>query len=255
MRFLGPLPDALSIAFETNGKGHLGFIAELPGAFLRGMSESEALSKLGCEVNSYLRWLGATPPAQAYRSTVVERHRSEWTVEDADCEILLEEDRRPIGSRELNSLCALSLYSGRSFLKLYSGAKMKDWVDTPRIRKSFHGDNPKTIQEVYEHVKGTQRYYLSRLRISLADEAGFIEERRDGLLEIKKLAATEGTSSVYEVDNEPWTVRKVLRRFVWHDRIHGRAVTRILRKQKQLGLITGYADPFFSDAYLDCIGA
>jgi hypothetical protein len=46
------------------------------------------------------------------------------------------------------------------------------------------------------------------------------------------------------MDDEEWTVRKILRRFVWHDRIHGKAIVRIMQKQKQLGLIAGFEDPF-----------
>jgi hypothetical protein len=255
LRFIDVPPDVLSVAFETNGKGHIGFIAELPGAFLRGRSEREALSKLDREVDCYLRWLGMTNGAvKGRRSTVVERHASKLTVEDADCEILLEADKQTIGREELNRLCGLALHSGHSFLELYSGAKMKDWVDATRIRKSFHGDNPKTVREVFEHVDQTQHYYFSRLPISSVDRTDLMDVRRSGLREIQKLAAMSGHDSVvYEIDNEAWTVRKVLRRLVWHDRIHGRAITRILRKQKRLGLITNYVDPFFFDTYLDSL--
>jgi len=254
LKFLGPLPDSLSVAFETNGKGHLGFIAELPGAFLRGRSEAEALAKLDCEVECYLRWLGIANPKKRYGSTVVQRHTSSLTVEDADCEILLEADRRAVGGKELDNLSALSLFSGRSLLQTCSGAKLKDWVDEARVRKCFHGNNPTTVQEVFQHVKGTQLYYLSRLPLPLPKSEDFMEERTAGLREIKELAAKEGGSlHVYRVDNEDWTVRKVLRRFVWHDRIHGRAVVRMLRKQRRLGLINDYVDPFFFGDYLECI--
>ena len=55
---------------------------------------------------------------------------------------------------------------------------------------------------------------------------------------------TVHNSLVFDVDNELWTLKKVLRRFVWHDRIHGKAMTRILEKQKQLGIIDTYEDAF-----------
>jgi len=45
------------MAFETNGKGYMGFIVELPGAFIRGITEQEALTKVKKEVSLYLKWL------------------------------------------------------------------------------------------------------------------------------------------------------------------------------------------------------
>lgn len=49
---------------------------------------------------------------------------------------------------------------------------------------------------------------------------------------------------VYEVDHESWMLSKLLRRFIWHDRIHRKAITKILSKQVQLGLIGQYEDAF-----------
>jgi hypothetical protein len=43
-------------------------------------------------------------------------------------------------------------------------------------------------------------------------------------------------------DGEEWTLKKVCRRFVWHDRIHGKAMTRMAAKLCGRDKI---ADPFF----------
>jgi hypothetical protein len=51
-------------------------------------------------------------------------------------------------------------------------------------------------------------------------------------------------SLIFNVDGELWTLKKILRRFIWHDRIHGKAITRILEKQRQLGVIDEFNDPF-----------
>ncbi len=49
------LPNVVSIAFETNGRGYIGLIVELPGAFIRDRSEKEAIAKVNGEVNLYLK--------------------------------------------------------------------------------------------------------------------------------------------------------------------------------------------------------
>ncbi len=60
---------------------------------MRGRSESEAVSKVDREIESYLRWLGVgkTP---AYKVSTIQRHNCSLNVEDADNEILLEADSK-----------------------------------------------------------------------------------------------------------------------------------------------------------------
>ena len=72
-RFSIEFGDTASVAFETNGKGYLGYIVELPGAFIRGATEEEALKKVPKEVSSYLRWLDINP-VKDYSFEVVQRH-------------------------------------------------------------------------------------------------------------------------------------------------------------------------------------
>lgn len=239
------LTDAVSIAFETNGKGYLGFMGELPGTFIRGRTEEEALSKVDREVKSYLKWLGVNQN-WCYNVVVVQRHHSSLMVEDADSEILLKADKAIMSDEEFENWANLACYSGETFSKIYNDAKFNNFVDETRIRKTFYGENPKTIQEIFDHVKGCQYYYLSRTKIEFeAKEEDFMKIREFCLQELEELYRKNNNHTIFEIDNELWTLKKILRRFIWHDRIHGRAVTRILQKQKQLGVIDEYDDPFY----------
>ncbi len=237
------LTDVVAVAFETNGRGYMGFIVELPGAFIRGITEQEALMKVNHEVSVYLKWLGGEQKHD-YRIQIVQRHQSSLPVEDADNEILLEADKETIRDGEFRNLYNLVWHSGETFLQLYTNSKLKDWVDESRIRKTFYGDNPKTIQEIFDHVKYCQYYYLSRMKITEEIEEDFMTIRKFCLEKLEPLYRKNNNSIIFEVANELWTLKKVLRRFVWHDRIHGKAITRILKKQKQIGVIDEYDDPF-----------
>jgi hypothetical protein len=234
----------ISVALETNGRGFIGFIVQLPGAFVRGRTEEEALSKVNGEVHSYTKWLDIEPPAQ-YEVHVSQRHPCALTVEDADSEILLEEDKSPRNEHEFMELCDLVAYSGRTFYALSKNAELENWIDESRIRKTFYGDMPKTIREIFDHVNGTQYYYLSRARPKAKERVGdFLETRQNCLSALWELFEQQSNDQVFQVDNEEWTLVKILRRFIWHDRIHGKAIVRIMRKQKQLGLVSGVEDPF-----------
>ena len=53
-------------------------------------------------------------------------------------------------------------YSGVTFIQLYSSVELEDWLDEARNKKTFYSQNKKTIREMFEHVKRSQYYYLSR---------------------------------------------------------------------------------------------
>jgi hypothetical protein len=55
-------------------------------------------------------------------------------VEDADSLILLDADRRKMRPEEFRTLSDLALYSGQTFEGVYQGAKLKDWVDSSKVR-------------------------------------------------------------------------------------------------------------------------
>jgi hypothetical protein len=254
-RFARELCDAagrsITVAMETNGKGFQGFIVELPGAYVRGARREEAVSKTNREVASYTAWLGekleTLPEAR-----IVQTHQSNLSVEDADCEILLNADRKRMEPEQFRRLVELVEHSGLSFEKLCDSASLKDWVDEDRVRRTFYGQTPKTIGEIFDHVNRTQAFYLSRMGIRpRPDEGlGFMETRRSILDTLQGVFEHDGNSQVHNIQSEDWTLKKVLRRFVWHDRIHGKAITRILEKQLMLGLIDQYEDPFVFREYI-----
>jgi len=243
--FLAILTDTISIALETNGRGYLGFIVELPGAFIRGKTQEEALAKLSREITSYMKWLGIRQQLN-YRPIIVQTHHCSLMVEDADSEILLDADRKSMSEKEFNFFCDTVQYSGETFLKIYTNAELRDWVDETRIRKTFYGDNPKTINEIFNHVKGCQYYYLSRTQVPFKKiEEDYMKIREFCLKRLSHLYRKHNNSLTFAVDNEQWTLKKILRRFIWHDRIHAKAMLRILERQKQLEMIDKYEDPFY----------
>ena len=243
--FRPTLGDKLSVALETNGKGFMGFIVELPGAFVRGPDESSALSKIQGEASSFLRWLRVDDNV-IMLSQVVQRHSCKLMVEDGDCEILVDSDKSFVSHMEWTQLMDLVKYSGETFNTLFEHSQLKDWVDEARVRQTFYGANRTTVKEIFDHVKRTQYYYLSRagLRTTYDESEGLLAIRDDGLQALNKLFDKQGNSEVYVKESEYWTLKKLMRRFIWHDRIHAKAIVRILDKQKRLGLISSYEDPF-----------
>jgi len=237
------MPETVSIAFETNWRGYLGYLVELPGAYIRGPTEEEAIPKVVPEVTAYLGWLGVGAEGDC-KVRVVQKHRGIKTVEDADTEILLDADREEISKDEFQTLIDLTRFSAETLEKLYDAAENKDWVDQSAVRETFYGKRPATAKAIFEHVVQCQFYYLSRMKITEEIVGDFVTVREFCLGRLEKLYSRKKNSLTCEFDREQWTLKKVLRRFVWHDRIHGKAMTRLLEKQKQLGIISDYEDCF-----------
>ena len=223
------IAEAATLGLETNGKGCHAYINELPGAFVRGATEPEALAKAPKEIASYLAWLGRDQP-QAPSVTVTQRWISQLAIEDADTEILLHADLPKPTAEQFHDLCELALFSGESLEQLYHSAADKDWLDPARDRMTFYGRCPASVEQVYQHIDRTQDYYVSRVGLEISPAAtGLMARRQEGLQRLAALWQAEEEAVIHEIDDERWTVRKVLRRFIWHDRLHGRAIQRIMR--------------------------
>lgn len=225
--------EALSLGLETNGKGYIGFVIELPGAFVRGSTEEAAISKACVESISYLSWLGIEPPRKISVS-IVQTTKSYAAVEDGDSKILLDADKLSMSAGEFRTLIVIAKRSADAFMKTYESIPYKSMVDNSRIRETFYGNSPKTATEIFNHVNDCQSYYLSRIVTPFATlDPDFMKRRRICLDNIEDLYREQNNGLSKELDGELWTLKKVLRRFIWHDRIHERAMKRLSARTSQ----------------------
>ena len=124
---------------EHNGRGHLLWAEEPVGLALRGETQQAALSKLPAELTAYRRWLGL-PPVPAV-GVVTQEAASPLNVHDADSDILLPSEHRPLTAEEYEALKALALRSAEDFLTLYRSIPDKTHTTLPQ-RETFYGDVP-----------------------------------------------------------------------------------------------------------------
>jgi hypothetical protein len=181
------------------------------------------------EVRSYLLWKGECVP-EDIAIEIVQDTLSDLQICDADSDVLFAPEQEPLTMAEYMELKALALKSAEDFLKLYGSIPDKDKCDTP-IRRTFYGQVPRTATEMYTHTKNVNEYYFAEIDVDTDNEGTILDCRRRGFeaLEAKpdflKNLVIEGSYG------ERWTLRKVLRRFIWHDRIHARAMYRMAVRQ------------------------
>lgn len=218
----------IECVWEHNGDDTLLYAANLPGAYSRGPSRQEAAKKLSAEVRSYLRWAGACIP-ETVDPEIVQDAPCTLQVRDADSDVLFDEEKAPLSLVQYHAYKALALKSAADFLALYEAIPDKGRSDLP-VRQTFYGPVPRTAEEMYQHTKNVNAYYFGEIGVE-ADNAGTILDcRRKGFEMLEAMPDFLENPVIEGSYGESWSLRKVLRRFIWHDRIHAKAMYRMAVK-------------------------
>ena len=214
--------------WEHNGRDTLLYATNFVGAYTRGESLEIAKAKMPQEIVSYCNWLGMDAAGKT-EIVIVGEKRSELTIRDADSDVLFESEKAPLTAEEYIKLKALALKSAQDFLALYDSVPDKN-ATAASERKTFYGQVPRTANEMYEHTKNVNTYYFAEIAVDADHDGNIYECRKRGFESLESnpdfLQNTVRKGSY----GEDWSLRKVLRRFIWHDRIHARAMYRMAIK-------------------------
>ena len=218
----------INCVWEHNGNDTLLYAVDYIGAYTRGESLEIAKAKMPGEIVSYLKWLG-DDTSDNIEVVITQEKDSELAIKDADSDVLFECEKAPLTADEYEKLKALALKSAKDFLALYDSIPDKSATAIAE-RKTFYGQVPRTADEMYEHTKNVNEYYFAEIDVD-ADNGGTIYECRKRGFEALEAKPDFLVNAVIEGSyGEDWSIRKVLRRFVWHDRIHARAMYRMAIK-------------------------
>ena len=226
--FEGGLVQPVRCVWEHRGADTILWAEDYPGAFARGASLEEALNKLPGDLADWADWTGgAAPEFCALR--IVGDVESGLDVKDADSDVLMAKEKTPLQWDEYERLRDMALGSAERFLALYRSVPDRDRSANP-IRQTFYGAVPRTAREMYEHTKNVNAYYFGEIGVEADNEGDILECRRRGFERLEqqpdflKNAVFDGSW------DESWTLRKLLRRFIWHDRLHARAMVRMVKR-------------------------
>ena len=218
----------VNCVWEHNGDDTLLYAVDYIGAYTRGENLEIAIAKMPHEISSYLKWLGEDT-SDNMEAVIVGEKDSDLAIKDADSDVLFENEKAPLTADEYEKMKALALKSSKDFLALYQSIPDKS-VTAIVERKTFYGTVPRSADEMYEHTRNVNEYYFAEIDID-ADNSGNIYECRKRGFEILETKLDYLDNPVIEGSyGEDWSLRKVLRRFIWHDRIHARAMYRMAVK-------------------------
>lgn len=222
--------------WEHNGNDTLLYAISPVGAYTRGKSKENALEKMRQEVIAYLKWQKVSIPTEIFVEIVQEKC-SDLNIADADSDVIFETETLPLKMEEYIMLKQLALKSAEDFLELYLSIPNAD-ISSNLSRKTFYGKVPRTAREMYEHTKNVNSYYFAEIGIDADNNGTIYGCRKRGFELLEKSADFLNNSVVKGSYGEMWSLRKVLRRFLWHDRIHAKAMYRMAQKRLvKLGVI------------------
>lgn len=225
----------LAVYLEIDDGGRcMAHVPELPGCFVRASSRDRALALMSAAIRIYYAWL--------------HRHGEPSLPEEATAEIKIAGEVGGVGPFDPGSAAALfppgqgeitpgeieycfrlMTHSRADLLALVCGLpdEVLDWQQ----------EGVFSVRRLLRHVGDAEEWYVSRIvpPETLPPEwehdenlpiFEFLEmERRTAVERLQQLTRTERTKVFYPTcwtdhPEEPWTARKVLRRFLEHEREH-----------------------------------
>lgn len=211
--------------WEHNGDDSILYANNFIGAFTRGETKEEAIRKMPEEIKRFQLWLDESP-SDNYDIEIVQEKESDLQVRDADSDVLFTTEEKPLTAEEYRYLKSLVLKSAENFHALYSSFPDKNKSVLP-CRKTFYGSVPRTAEEMYQHTKNVNEYYFSEIGAAADKEGTILSCREKGFESLESITGYLSLKPVIGSYGEKWSVRKVLRRFIWHDRIHAKAMYRM----------------------------
>lgn len=211
--------------WEHNGNDSLLYADNFIGAFTRGDSLEEAILKMPEEIRRFQLWKGENTVCDI-DIEIVQEKESDLRIKDADSDVLFRSEETPLSAEEYKHLKSLAIKSAEDFQKLYDSFPDKNKSDNPK-RKTFYGDVPRTAEEMYLHTKNVNAYYFSEIGVDADNEGTIISCRIRGFEALEAVPNFLSSAVFNGSFDEQWSVRKILRRFIWHDRIHAKAMYRM----------------------------
>jgi predicted RNase H-like HicB family nuclease/uncharacterized damage-inducible protein DinB len=217
-------------------------VLDLPGCIARAPTRGEALRQLPDAIRDYHAWLQrhgeAAPFEESIEIEIADASTGFGPFNPGDAAALFSPDQRPITPDEVEYHLRLMSYSRADLLDLVHDLpdEMLDWQPDAQ---SF------PTRRLLRHIGNAEEWYVSRVvpPETLPSEwehdedmpsMNFLEmERRTATARLRQLTEAERSDVFYprlwtQHPEEPWTARKVMRRFLEHEREHTGQIRHLL---------------------------
>jgi predicted RNase H-like HicB family nuclease/uncharacterized damage-inducible protein DinB len=232
---------AHQVFLEVGADGRaMAHVPELPGCIAVGETRDDAVAAIPAAIQRYLKWLARHDEEAATADSafeVVEESRGFGPFDPGDKAALFAPDREPVTREEVAERLRLMAFSRQDLLTAVEGL--------PATALSEEYTEGWSIDTILRHVGGAEIWYVTRVAHDWQPD-GYSEHRAaanpiDWLnwsrevaaARLRELSAGERSGVFHpthytDYPEETWTARKVLRRFLEHEREHRAQIERLL---------------------------
>ena len=209
-------------------------VLDLPGCIVRAETREEGFSRIPEAIKEYKRWLirhgESITVDEVIQVKVAEVSTGFGPFDPGDVAALFSPDKSPTTPVEIEQYIGLMTYNRADLLSLV-GDLCEELLDQQP------GENSFSIRKILRHIGNAEEWYVSRIVLpeTLPKEwendenlpiLEFLEmERRTAIERLRTLTERE-RSGIFtpqlwtQHPDEPWTARKVFRRFLEHEMEH-----------------------------------
>ena len=224
-------------AFDEDGEaGYHAWIPSYLGFATWGETESDVLEKVPDKLREYIRFRKRCGVPCRVGSDLPEM---EVGGQVSGNEILFDWDYPPVTPSLIDETIEL-LHATRTDLLRHVTELSDNALDwNPPYRRFSSWANWRTIREILVHIANVEtHYYLPNIGIrptvspaasEVSWEHNLLNHRNVTIEALQKLKVEQDLSRVHFFDvHGGWSMGKVLRRLVWHERLHSKSIRRIV---------------------------
>lgn len=231
------------VCLEVGPEATGAFVPTCPGCWVFGRTPKRALKKVKVAVADWFKWLekhGEPFPAEMedFKIEVGEMLRVTYNpVKAGKPEPLFWSEVLPITKKDIEKVIRLMRYSREDLLKIVSNLPdtCLDWQPP---------NKPRTIRNCLRHIAHVEIWYITRLNIELPSKNPrnvfkLLNYTRKLVIKTLENFPRDKMRGIFQPRKDPsptcnlWTARKMLRRFVDHERLHTKYIQKILGMYKK----------------------
>lgn len=209
------------------------WVYELHGCFSKATTHDTAIAQVPDTIKNYFAWLKGrnpiyNPPESPIEIDISEDIRSVLLDDGYFANAFFEHDRIPLTNNDINDIRRLLEYTRKDLFTIINK------IPPMNMDKPIAGEVQKSIRGILNHIATAEWWYFDRFDISFDRK----EMPEDTILILKKvrehtlslLPSFIHANKIVKKREERWSVRKIMRRTLWHEITHARQIQRYLNE-------------------------
>ena len=207
------------------------WVFEYPGCYARGSTRDQALGLVPQAIEEHivrLRQARFLPDDESPEISVVvaEEFRAFQSTPDYLVNAFFNNDRIPLSENDIKYARCILAMNRDDLLAVVAGLTQDD------LDREIRGEVQKNIGGILRHIGTAEWWYWDRLGLAFprqerpVDHMTLLAVIRE--FTIKHLPELVGSTLIRSCSGEEWSPRKLLRRTIWHERVHTLQIKRYI---------------------------